>query len=57
MVLPVILFGLPAQFISPAEFFVWLRAGVLGILLRQQMAQRTQLYMEQKHETIAAFNK
>ena len=59
MVLPVILYGLPAQFISPTAGILCLAgAGVLGILLRQQMATKiTQLYMEQKHETIAAFNK
>ena len=59
MVLPVILYGLPAQFISPTAGIISLAgAGVLGILLRQQMATKiTQLYIEQKHETIAAFNK
>ena len=58
MVLPMLLYGLPAQFISPTAGIISLAgSGVLGLLLRNKMADHiTRLYINQKHETIEAFN-
>lgn len=59
MILPAVLYGVPAQFVSPTAGIVSLAgAGALGLVFRQQMAEKiTQLYIKQKHETIEAFNK
>ena len=58
MVLPMLLYGLPAQFISPTAGIISLAgSGVLGLLFRNKMADNiTRLYINQKHETIEAFN-
>ena len=58
MVLPMLLYGLPAQFISPTAGIISLAgSGVLGLLFRDKMADNiTRLYINQKHETIEAFN-
>ena len=59
MVLPVLLYWLPAKFLGPTAGYLCLAgAGVLAIIFKQQMANRiTALYLKQKHETLAAFNK
>ena len=53
-----LLYGLPAQFISPTAGIISLAgSGVLGLLFRNKMADNiTRLYINQKHETIEAFN-
>ena len=59
MVLPVLLYWLPAKFLGPTAGYLCLAgAGVLAIIFKQQMANWiTALYLKQKHETLAAFNK
>ena len=59
MVLPVLLYWLPAKFLGPTAGYLFLAgAGVLAIVFKQQMANWiTALYLKQKHETLSAFNK
>ena len=47
MILPAVLYGIPAQFVSPTAGIVsFAGAGVLGLVFRQQMAEKiTQLYI------------
>ena len=59
MVLPVLLYWLPAKFMGPTAGYLSLAgAGMLGIVFKNQLADWvTVLYLKQKHETIEAFNK
>ena len=59
MVLPVLLYWLPAKFLGPTAGYLSLAgAGMLGIIFKNRLAHCvTALYLKQKHETIEAFNK
>ena len=59
MILPVLLYWLPANFMAPAAGYLSLAgAGILGIIFKNRLADWiTALYLKQKHETIEAFNK
>ena len=59
MIVPVLLYWLPAKFLGPTVgYFTLAGAGILGIVFKHQIANRiTALYLKQKHETIEAFNK
>ena len=59
MILPVLLYWLPANFMGPAAGYLSLAgAGILGIIFKNRLADWiTALYLKQKHETIEAFNK
>lgn len=59
MILPVLLYWLPAKFMGPAAGYLSLAgAGILGIIFKNRLADWiTALYLKQKHETIEAFNK
>ena len=59
LVLPVVLYSIPAAFISSEAGYICLGAsGVLGIIFKTQLADwTTKFYTKQKYETIEAFNK
>ncbi|MGB1449253.1 MAG: DUF5687 family protein [Flavobacteriaceae bacterium] len=59
LILPVMLYWLPAKFIDPlAGYLTLAAAGILGIIFKDRLANwATALYLKQKHETIEAFNK
>lgn len=58
MVLPIVLYWLPATFLNPLAGYLFLGgSGVLGIVCKHQLAHWiTELYKKQKHETLEAFN-